>query len=72
LIERQDSLQTEADLKTGFTARLKITWLTPCTYDLLGLGTNLRETMKHSFFKTNSIHIEIIAVGKNYYVHKSP
>jgi hypothetical protein len=72
LVERKDSLQTETDLKTGFRAHVKITWVNFCEYDILELKTNLeKETIKDSFFKVNPIHVKIIAVGKDYYVYSS-
>jgi hypothetical protein len=63
-IERNDSIQTETDLKTGEVAKFRVYWESECKYSLKIL--ECRQDLM-DFFKDKALHVEIIEIYKDGY-----
>ena len=69
IVERKDSIQTETKLTTGVVMTEKVTWNSQCQYDLQQISTtNPHPEIGDSFLTIHPIHVNIIAVAKDYYV----
>ena len=71
LINRQDSIQTETDPKTGYYSKLKVKWTDDCNYE----GLSMESTFPFSdsiqnIRKTIPIKVQITGAGKDFYVFK--
>lgn len=79
LVSRDDSIQTETDSKKSFVLRQRVTWKSPCEYELIFLSRvpdyppGYPEERKVYFDKIRRIPLQtkIVAVGKNFYVFES-
>lgn len=69
IIVRNDSIQTEINVKTNVVLTERIIWKSPCQYDLQELSTsNPHLDFVDSFFLNHAIHVHIIETAKNYYI----
>lgn len=64
LIERNDTIQIEKDLKKKTISKFKVTWVTECEYEL-----NILEGREEvlAFFKDKTLSIRILQTFKNGY-----
>ena len=71
-INRQDTIQTELEDKTGYTTKLRVHWTDNCNYE-----TSLIESTfpfpdsVQEIRRTMVLKTEIISTGSNYYVFKA-
>ncbi|WKZ61135.1 MAG: hypothetical protein QY309_06535 [Cyclobacteriaceae bacterium] len=68
IIERNDSIQIENDLKKNTMSRFKVTWVTDCEYELDILEAN-EEAM--NFFKGKTLSIQILETSDNGYKYEA-
>jgi len=61
---RTDSIQKEIIGKTGDFANLKISWTSPCTYELTFLDQHIigRDSVSESLKKTMKVKVEILEI----------
>lgn len=72
IINREDSIQTETNSKTGQTATLRITWTTPCEYQLQfkTISKNNGDSID-TFIQTRPIKTKIFLATKDYCIFES-
>lgn len=71
-INRNDSIQTERDEKTGNYSKLAIKWTDPCTYELKMIETTFpMPDSVQQIRKTKPFKTEILFFTKDYYIFKS-
>ena len=63
-IQRTDSVQKEIIGKTGDFVNLKISWTSPCTYELTFLDQHImgRDSQSESLKKTMKVKVEILEI----------
>jgi hypothetical protein len=72
ILQRNDSLQTEINEKTGDTATYMIRWPEPCTYELQFLyGTELLPDSLLQLKKNTTLSSTITGGTKDYYLFSS-
>jgi hypothetical protein len=72
IIERNDSLQIETDVKSNIELKSKIVWKDACEYEILAMSDNKTNINGiDSFFSITPIRVKIIDTGKDFYVFKA-
>ena len=69
IIERNDSIQTERNTKTGDLVRAKISWTDECVYELTYFDESTDSIEKD--LKGRPLKTEILFKTNNYYVFRS-
>ena len=68
IIERNDTLQVEKDLKKNTISKFKVTWVTDCEYEL-DILEGREEAM--NFFKGKTLSIQILETSDNGYKYEA-
>ena len=72
IIDRQDSIQYETNLKTGEVTIMQITWIAQCEYQLLRLNnTEKKGDSLISAIRKKPLLTKVTAIAKDYYVFES-
>jgi hypothetical protein len=70
LIIREDSLQSEINLKTGDTSFWKIKWLSGCEFNCSYIsGIKSKSTAQQDFFNKSNLTVSIVYTSKDFYVY---
>src|SRR4030095_7555527 len=72
LIDRSDSIQIETSGRTGETVRAKITWTSPCEYELLYQSQiKTASNTINKFLQSQPVKVKIIKSGDGFYIFES-
>ena len=72
IIDRNDSIQTETDSKTGQVTKARINWTTECEYELFYFTPTSDTSDKiDSFLQSRPLKTIIIKNSEDYYIFKS-
>ncbi len=70
VVIREDSLQSEINLKTGDTSFWKIKWLSDCEFNCSYIsGIKSSSKAEQDFFNKSILRISIVDGSKDYYVY---
>lgn len=72
LIERNDSIQIETNLKTGSISKNKIKWIGPCEYELIYVSQNSQSVDSiTSYLQSHTLKVAILKTEKSYCIFES-
>jgi hypothetical protein len=71
IINRNDTVQEEIDVKDGDTSYYRVQWKNDCEFGLIFIrDTEKMPEEKREFMATHTVYCEVLKVTKKYYVFK--